>query len=86
MISFLLPLQQVLEAAGCVHQERLGWERPGWFAAAPTPVADYDWYAAYGNERSKDQRYNDALKMDYTFDWPANHHLVMIKANKYLQP
>ncbi len=23
------PMHAELEAAGCVHQERLGWERPG---------------------------------------------------------
>jgi len=66
------PLHDILEAAGCVYQERHGWERPGWFSRnGPCPVKQYDWYGAYDNLRNEEYGYNERLRLDYTFDHPA---------------
>jgi len=63
------PFHEVLEAAGCVYQERFGWERPGWFTMhAPCPVKPYDWYGAYGNLQNDEYGYKERLQLDYTFD------------------
>jgi len=68
------PLHAILQEAGCVFQERHGWERPGWFSASgPSPVGDYDWYGVYGTPLNQDQSYCDRLKQDYTFDFPSNY-------------
>nr|CAG4649939.1 EOG090X014D [Sida crystallina] len=70
-------LHPVLEASGCVFQERLGTERPGWFSAdGPAPVQPYDWYGAYGNPCNVDQTYNGRLREDYSFGFPSNHHVI----------
>ena len=66
------PLHDILEAAGCVYQERHGWERPGWFSRnGPCPVKQYDWYGAYDNLRNEEYGYNERLRLDYTFNHPA---------------
>lgn len=71
------PLHEVLSEAGCVFQERLGWERPGWFAKdSPAPVLPYDYYGSYGNEKHKNYSYEDKLKLDYTFDFPGHHKII----------
>ena len=63
---------QVLEAQGCVYQERHGWERPGWFTMfGPCPTKPYDWYGAYGNPLNEEYGYRERLKLDYTFDHPS---------------
>jgi len=63
------PFHEILETAGCVYQERFGWERPGWFTMhAPCPVKDYDWYGAYGNLMNGEYGYKERLQLDYTFD------------------
>jgi len=68
------PLGPVLEQAGCVYQERHGFERPGWFSSAgPAPVQPYDWYGAYDNQPNPDQTYINRLKQDYTFEFPQHH-------------
>ena len=73
------PLHAILQEAGCVFQERHGWERPGWFSASgPSPVGDYDWYGVYGTPLNQDQSYCDRLKQDYTFDFPSNYSEVSI--------
>ncbi|KAK7075105.1 hypothetical protein SK128_005197 [Halocaridina rubra] len=77
------PLHDVLEAQGCVFQERHGWERPGWFNSEPTPVQPYDWYGAYENQPNTDQRYNTALVADYTFDFPLHHKFVSMDIRIY---
>ncbi|KAK3861533.1 hypothetical protein Pcinc_032521 [Petrolisthes cinctipes] len=59
----LSPLHQELEAGGCVFQERQGMERPGWFHSHPVPLPLQD---------SVDTRYEEVLKLDYTFDLPAH--------------
>jgi len=62
------PLHEVLLAAGCVYQERFGWERPGWFTMhGPCPVKEYDWYGAYGNLVNNEYGYKERLHLDYTF-------------------
>lgn len=71
-----VPLLQVLERAGCVFQERHGWERPGWFNTEPAPVQKYDWYESYNQAANEDQRYVQALQQDYSFDFPKNHDRV----------
>lgn len=69
---------QELEAAGCVFQEVNGWERPGWFHSSPAPVLPYDWYGAYDHTPPHtDHPYYNLLKQDYTFDFPAHHHVVL---------
>ncbi|XP_048875339.1 sarcosine dehydrogenase, mitochondrial isoform X3 [Brienomyrus brachyistius] len=71
------PLHQVLLEKGCIFQERHGWERPGYFSRdGPAPVLDYDYYGAYGTSRNSIYKYNDLLGKEYTFDFPAHHHVI----------
>ena len=73
------PLGPILEQAGCVYQERHGYERPGWFSSSgPAPVQPYDWYGAYDNQLNEDQSYVNRLKQDYTFEFPQHHSNVRI--------
>jgi sarcosine dehydrogenase len=50
------PLYEHLRAAGAVFGEKLGWERPNWFAAAGEPARDEygfgraNWFAAVARE------------------------------------
>ncbi|XP_038046072.1 sarcosine dehydrogenase, mitochondrial-like [Patiria miniata] len=70
-------LHKVLEDAGCVYQERLGWERPGWFATdGPAPVLKYDFYGYYGTPEHENYRYKQLLGDDYTFDFPKHHDII----------
>jgi sarcosine dehydrogenase len=76
------PFHEILEAAGCVYQERFGWERPGWFTMhAPCPVKPYDWYGAYGNLGNDEYGYKERLQLDYTF----NHTPVEENVTKITQ-
>ena len=78
------PLLQVLRDAGCVYQERQGWERPGWFSPdGPAPVESYDYYGAYDNEAHTDHAYADRLRQDYTFDFPKHHEQVGVTIMTY---
>jgi len=72
------PLYDELLSAGCIYQERLGWERPGWFSDTAAPALDYDWYGAYGHtNRSPGQDiYKKLLNMDYTYDYPEHHQQI----------
>ncbi|XP_022101049.1 sarcosine dehydrogenase, mitochondrial-like [Acanthaster planci] len=70
-------LHKVLEDAGCVYQERLGWERPGWFATdGPAPVLKYDYYGYYDHPKHENYRYKQLLGDDYTFDFPKHHNII----------
>ncbi|UYV82994.1 SARDH [Cordylochernes scorpioides] len=63
--------------SGCIFQERLGWERPGWFEPSGTfPVKEYDYYGNYDVSRHKDYKYEEKLKQDYSFDFPKHHYLI----------
>ena len=67
--------------AGCVFQERFGWERPGWFNLSrgdDVSVREYDWLGSYGNKEHKTEEYGykRMLSKDYTFDYPEMHELV----------
>ena len=67
----------MLHNAGCVYQERQGWERPGWFSPdGPAPVQEYDYYGAYDNEVHTDHAYANRLRQNYTFDFPKHHEQV----------
>lgn len=68
--------EQELAASGCVFQERLGWERPGWFHSTEAPVKQYDWYQCYDNKADPDQRYIDLLKEEYTFECSPHEEQV----------
>ena len=66
--------------AGCVFEERQGWERPGWFSPkGPAPVPQYDWYGSYGTPRNSDVRYENMLKADHTFGFSKSHQIVSIQ-------
>ena len=59
-----------------MYQERLGWERPGWFALGSKPrLNEYDYYGAYENKRNISE-YEDLLTKDLTFDFPEHHDIV----------
>ena len=71
---------QVLLEAGCVYQERFGWERPGWFTHhQPSPPLQYDWYGAYDHKIHETDIYKDHLQLDYTFDHPGIQDNVSLK-------
>ena len=36
----------------------------------------YDYYGHYGCEKNEPDAYNENLMMDYTFDFPKQHHMV----------
>ncbi|KAG8194546.1 hypothetical protein JTE90_013293 [Oedothorax gibbosus] len=63
--------------SGCVYQERLGFERPGWFSPeGSAPVKDYDYYGSYGIPENKDYTYVERLNEDYTFQFPKHHEII----------
>ena len=75
------PLYDELLGAGCIYQERLGWERPGWFDTESltnggTPALSYDWYGAYDHEANEPDGYKKLLNMDYTYEYPQHHDQV----------
>ncbi|XP_071948370.1 sarcosine dehydrogenase, mitochondrial-like [Antedon mediterranea] len=70
-------LHKVLEDAGCLYQERHGWERPGWFnLESPAPLKPYDYYGYYGIEANKDYAYGKLLSDEYTYDFPKHHDKI----------
>ncbi|KAG0412760.1 hypothetical protein HPB47_010099 [Ixodes persulcatus] len=76
VLTLLDPGVAEMSKSGCVFQERLGWERPGWFAQdGPSPVLDYDYYGSYENKKHESDTYGDKLKMDYTFGFPKHHEI-----------
>lgn len=73
------PLYNILLNAGCVYQERLGMERPGWFATdgKTSALLPYDWYGAYSHtKKHENYPYYDRLRMDYTFGLPKTHDII----------
>ena len=40
------------------------------------PIADYNWYGAYGNDPAAKNAYKDALELDYVFEYPKMHDVV----------
>ena len=71
------PLHPILEAAGCVFEEKLGWERPGWFSPdRPAPLKPYDFYGAYNFDVHEDYEYRELLTKDYTYEFPENHDII----------
>lgn len=71
------PLHPILESAGCVFEEKLGWERPGWFSPeSPAPLKPYDFYGAYNFDVHEDYEYRQLLTQDYTYDFPENHDII----------
>ncbi|XP_064648723.1 sarcosine dehydrogenase, mitochondrial-like isoform X2 [Lineus longissimus] len=70
-------LYEVLLEKGCVFQERLGWERPGWFSPNENvPALEYDYYGSYDNKPRENYGYNQKLLQDYTFDFPVHHEQI----------
>ena len=72
------PLHQVLSDAGCVFQERHGWERPGWFLPdGSAPVLDYDYYGSYEDTPlHEDYKYNELLGKEYVYDFPEHFDVI----------
>ncbi|XP_013787690.1 sarcosine dehydrogenase, mitochondrial-like [Limulus polyphemus] len=71
------PFYDELAEKGCIFQERLGWERPGWFAGdgKATPM-QYDFYGYYGYDKHVEHKYEDKLKLDYSFSFPSHHDIL----------
>ncbi|GIX90707.1 sarcosine dehydrogenase, mitochondrial [Caerostris extrusa] len=66
---------------GYVYQERLGFERPGWFSPdGSAPVSayqkEYDYYGSYGIPEHKNYTYVQRLNEDYTFQFPKHHEII----------
>lgn len=63
---------------GCVYQERLGWERPAWFATdgRVSPVMPYDYYGSYGHAKRSNYTYKERVEMDHTFEVTGNHDTI----------
>ncbi|XP_062516282.1 sarcosine dehydrogenase, mitochondrial-like [Corticium candelabrum] len=76
------PFHELLLNAGCVYQEKHGWERPGWFATdtmrkgKSTAVKDYDFYGAYNMKAHEDYLYRDLLMMDYKLSFSDCHEQI----------
>ncbi|CAH1786368.1 unnamed protein product [Owenia fusiformis] len=70
-------LYQTMVDAGCVFEERQGWERPGYFNKdGPAPPLEYDYYGYYDNQKHEDNKYFDKLKEEYNFDFPPCHEQI----------
>ncbi|XP_023214183.1 sarcosine dehydrogenase, mitochondrial-like [Centruroides sculpturatus] len=68
------PFHEELLNNGCIFQERLGWERPGWFTReSVAPLKKYDYYGSYGNKRHENYAYEEKLRQDYAFVFPKHH-------------
>ncbi|XP_064616926.1 sarcosine dehydrogenase, mitochondrial-like [Liolophura sinensis] len=70
-------VHQPLLEAGCVYEERHGWERPGWFSPeGPAPILPYDYYGSYDTPVNENNVYKSRVEKDYTFDFPEHHSLI----------
>lgn len=72
------PLYDRLMDNGCVFQERLGWERPSWFAVdgRTSPTLPYDYYGSYGHRKHEGYVYKERVELDHTFDFPKHHEII----------
>ncbi|XP_049887024.1 sarcosine dehydrogenase, mitochondrial [Pectinophora gossypiella] len=67
-------LHQELVDDGAVMQSRAGWERPAFFMEGEkVRVQPYDWGGTHDYPRNLDQRYEEVLKGDHTFDFSKHH-------------
>ncbi|XP_013401693.1 sarcosine dehydrogenase, mitochondrial [Lingula anatina] len=70
-------LTDTLEEAGCVFEERQGWERPGWYSPqGPAKRLSYDYYGSYDYQLHDPNTYYERLQNDYTFDFPVQHDII----------
>jgi hypothetical protein len=82
------PLHSALLDAGCVFQERGGWERAGYFSSEGRNVAvpPYDWYAQDEVQSARPNGYAEQLEQEYTFGFPRTHDHVRRTKIKITQP
>ncbi|CAB3237045.1 unnamed protein product [Arctia plantaginis] len=70
-------IHQELVDDGAVMQARAGWERPAFFMPGEKiRVQQYDWGGTHDYPRNMDQRYENILKGDYTFNFSKHHELI----------
>ncbi|KAL4706840.1 hypothetical protein ACJJTC_010074 [Scirpophaga incertulas] len=70
-------LHQELVDDGAVMQSRAGWERPAFFMPGEKiRVQQYDWGGTHDYPRNLDQRYEEIIKGDHTFDFSKHHDLI----------
>jgi len=76
-------LHDTLLAKGCLFQQRMGFERPGWFVKDKSLNMEkkpYDYYGSYGHEKHADYPYRDMLDADYTFGYPPHFDIIGAEA------
>ncbi|KAL0850334.1 hypothetical protein ABMA28_012164 [Loxostege sticticalis] len=74
-------LHQELVDDGAVMQARAGWERPAFFIPGEKiRVQQYDWGGTHDYPRNIDQRYEEILKGDHTFEFSKHHDLIGAEA------
>ncbi|CAH1643582.1 unnamed protein product [Spodoptera littoralis] len=71
-------LHQELVEDGAVMQSRAGWERPAFFLPGEKiRVQQYDWGGAHSDyPRNIDQRYEEILKGEHSFDFSKHHNII----------
>lgn len=45
-------------------------------------VKDYDYYGAYDIKRNQQDKYNELLGKEYTFDFPPHHDVVRVEPRR----
>lgn len=64
-------------ASGAVMEEKLGWERPGFFLKdVQVLVPKYDWQGSYGNEKNDQNLYRQIIHGDSKYSFSDHHNLV----------
>lgn len=62
---------------GAVMEEKLGWERPGFFLTDEhVSVPEYDWQGSYGHEKNDKNRYREIIHGDSKYSFSDHHYLV----------
>lgn len=62
---------------GAVMTEKLGWERPGYFLIDESvTIPPYDWLGYYGNEKHKNNRYEELVLGDCKYQFSDHHDLI----------